>query len=316
MPDRFFIRQIVIIMLMLQTIFICSCSRTQKPDLRDYGVERAENVYFSPCCEPVPYPEENPEQGKADLPPAQTAPDTENHGSEKRSEKPETTKTDSFPKEESSLPPADPPIRKPRAGKTDALSKKRKSVIGEADTETEDISDRKTQTCDKSSAELPDSQFYRHYSRKLGIELDGTENRKLIMAVAEWMGTPYLWGGCSQKGVDCSCLIKNIYEKVYGIELRRTSMMMCNADIVPVDEKKLREGDIICFGTKEDNISHVGLYLKDSRFVHASLSGGVRISSLERNYFKKRMLMVGRAIRPLQISIAKLSIGELVVVNR
>jgi len=311
MPDRFFIRQIVIIMLMLQTIFICSCSRTQKPDLRDYGVERAENVHFSPFCEPVPYPGENPEEDKSVFASERTARNTGNHEAE-NPEKDKSVFTPEVTEKPSLIKTATKP-RKPPPAKPDDP---RENMHCEQNAVTKDVSDGKTETPDKPSADLSDKQFYRHYSRKLGIELDGTENRKLIMAVAEWMGTPYLWGGCSPKGVDCSCLIKNIYEKVYGIELRRTSMMMCNADIVPVDEEKLREGDIICFGTKEDNISHVGLYLRDNRFVHASLSGGVRISSLERNYFKKRLIMAGRAIRPLQISIAKLSIGELVVVNR
>ncbi|MGE0086530.1 MAG: C40 family peptidase [Desulfococcaceae bacterium] len=288
MQGRFFIRHILIIILMLQTVFVCSCSRNPKPVLRDYGTMIAENVSFSPFCDPVPYPGENQEDSKAGFSPYRT--------------------------EKSSPPEAASEYKNQHKAKPDEPEEEMEDMDCEADAGAEDISE--TESAEKKSVPQPDMQFYRQYSRKLGIELDGTENRKLIMAVAEWIGTPYLWGGCSKDGVDCSCLIKNIYEKVYGIELRRTSIMICSEDIVPVEEHKLREGDIICFSMKKNDISHVGLYLKDNKFVHASLSGGVRISSLQRKYFKKRMLMAGRAIRPLQISIAKLSIGELVVVNR
>lgn len=286
MPGRLFIWRILIIILMLQMLLIlCSCSRNRKGTLPDYGEMSSENILFSYCCEPVPYPEKNPENSKDSFPPARA--------------------------EES--PPAE---AAPEAGKQFPDSLKPDIFAENTEEMACDTDAGITEIAEKKSFHLPDMPFYKEYSRKLGIELDGTENRKLIMAVAEWMGTPYLWGGCSIKGVDCSCLVKNIYEDVYGIELRRTSMMMCNADFMPVEKERLREGDIICFGTKEDDISHVGLYLKDNKFVHASQSGGVRISSLERNYFKKRLIMAGRAIRPLEISLARLSISELVVVNR
>ncbi|MEZ4524929.1 MAG: C40 family peptidase [Desulfobacterales bacterium] len=281
MPDRFFITRILIIIVMPQILFvICSCSVNRKESFTDYGILRGEAQCSLPFYDPVFYMKKNQEESRKDAENSFSRPD------------------ESYPPD--SAPPHKPPPAKPHEAAEDAVC--------EAEAE-------KTELAGKKSVSLPDMDFCKEYSRKLGMELDGTENRKLIRAVAEWMGTPYLWGGCSQKGVDCSCLVKNIYEDVYGIELRRTSVEMCNADFMPVEKQRLREGDIICFGTKEDDISHVGLYLKNNKFVHASQSGGVRISSLERNYFKKRLIMAGRTIRPLQISLARLSISELVVVN-
>lgn len=320
MPDRFFIRPVLIIILMLQTVFVCSCSRNQKPSMRDYGTMYAENIPFSPFCEPVPYPGENPEFCESVFPSNRTeesspenAHETQNLSPAKADDPPEDTAEKSAGESKAAFVLKTAPEKRknqPHPVKPDDFSENAEDFKANAGTEN------KTEPADKKSGHLNEMDFYKQYSRKLGMELDGTENRKLIMAVAEWMGTPYLWGGCSKKGVDCSCLIRNIYEKVYGIALRRTSMSMCSQDIMPVAGDRLREGDIICFGAEENSISHVGLYLKDSKFVHASQSGGVRISSLERNYFKKRLIMAGRAIRPLQISIARLSIRELVVVNR
>ncbi|MEE4356246.1 MAG: C40 family peptidase [Desulfococcaceae bacterium] len=168
----------------------------------------------------------------------------------------------------------------------------------------------------EKSLHLADSGFYRRYSKKLGIPLEGTENKKLLKSVAKWMGTPYLWGGCSDRGIDCSCLIKNIYAEVYGMDLNRTSLQLCSEDFRPVDTKNLKEGDIICFDMEKNGISHVGMYLKNNKFVHASLSKGVRISNLQKNYYQKRLVMAGRAVSSGEMKMAKLSIGELLIVNR
>ncbi|GBC60152.1 glycoside hydrolase [Desulfonema ishimotonii] len=153
------------------------------------------------------------------------------------------------------------------------------------------------------------------YFRKMGIRLDGTENLRLLQAIAQWMGTPYQWGGCSPYGIDCSCLVKFIYETVYGISLHRTSVTMFENDLTPVPPEELREGDVLSFDTKGSGISHVGIYLKANRFVHASLSRGVMISSLDQSYFKKRFISGGRVVRHPAIRLASLSLGELVIVN-
>lgn len=136
--------------------------------------------------------------------------------------------------------------------------------------------------------------FYAAYSRRLGIPLTGTENKDLILAIDEWLGTQYRWGGCSKAGVDCSCLVKSIYENVYGIQLNRNSRDIFHKDLTPVDIKDLREGDILTFKIRGNRISHVGLYLKDQKFVHASLNDGVTIDDLTSPYYWKRFYSGGR----------------------
>lgn len=137
-------------------------------------------------------------------------------------------------------------------------------------------------------------QFYRKYSKWIGIPLNGTENKLLIKTIAEWMGVPYKWGGCDKDGVDCSCLVKTIFREVYGVELSRTSSRIYEEDLIHIEKDELREGDILCFNTIGNQISHVGIYLKDDLFVHASYSKGVYINSLDEMYFKKRFIAAGR----------------------
>lgn len=136
--------------------------------------------------------------------------------------------------------------------------------------------------------------FYVAYSERLGIPLTGAENKKLIRAIDNWLGTRYRWGGCSKEGIDCSCLIKTIYETVYGIQLNRSSRDMFYEDLTPISPDDLREGDILTFKIRGNRISHVGLYLKDEKFLHASRTHGVTIDDLASPYFKKRFFAAGR----------------------
>ncbi len=157
--------------------------------------------------------------------------------------------------------------------------------------------------------------FYSENSKRLGLLLDGSENKELLKAIEEWMGTPYQWGGCSEIGIDCSCLVKQIYEDVYGISLNRTSLFIYKYDLVPVAQDEMREGDIIFFQIKRKPVSHMGIYLKNDRFVHASQSQGVTISDLNRRYFRKHFVSAGRPARQGATASAQLDLNDLVVVN-
>ncbi len=146
-------------------------------------------------------------------------------------------------------------------------------------------------------------RFYEKFSRILGMRLDGTEDPELLTAVDEWLGTPYQLGGCSKNGIDCSCLVKTIYEDVYGIKLTRTSRDIF-AEITHVKKEDLREGDILCFANRK-RISHVGIYLKDGKFVHASRKDGVTISNLSSKYYQQRFVGAGRIPLPSTVSLSK-----------
>lgn len=152
---------------------------------------------------------------------------------------------------------------------------------------------------------------------RFGIPLDGTENGELLRAVAEWMGAPYEWGGCSVGGIDCSCLVQTIYAEVFGLDINRTVRTMLMERLEKVDVQGLREGDLLFFDMKDQGIiSHVGIYLKSGAFVHASSSKGVMINRLTQPFYRARLVKAARLDQPSpRLNLASVSLGGLVVVQ-
>lgn len=163
----------------------------------------------------------------------------------------------------------------------------------------------------------PRDVLFAQYANRFGIPLDGSENIELLRTVDEWMGAPYRWGGCSESGVDCSCLVKSIYAEVYGLDLNRTVRTLLKESLEPVEPCRLREGDLLFFDMKDRGISHVGIYLKNQAFVHAASSRGVMINRLTQPFYRSRLV---KAARPRELDttvrLARVSLEELVVVQR
>lgn len=133
-------------------------------------------------------------------------------------------------------------------------------------------------------------------SVRLGIDIEMKDNHALYVESASWLGVPYRGGGTTRQGVDCSGLTSAIYGKVYRKELERNSDDQRKKDCKKVKKGKLREGDLVFFhnGRKKKHATHVGIYLKDRKFIHASTSRGVIISTLDEDYWKRHWLSGGR----------------------
>lgn len=155
---------------------------------------------------------------------------------------------------------------------------------------------RNARTAEPSNRKA-DKELTELYSKKLGIPLDGSENEKLISEVSSWIGTPHKMGSCSKSSVDCSCFVKMVYQQVYGVTLERTSEAMLKNNCKSIARSSLREGDLVFFSTKGGKPSHVGIYLKNSYFVHTSTTRGVMISNLNEPYYQKNYLESGRVAR-------------------
>ncbi len=119
-------------------------------------------------------------------------------------------------------------------------------------------------------------------------EREPVKNTSLNAFIDKWMGVPYCYGGMTMKCTDCSGFVCNLYKEVYHIELPHTSEKQYEM-ASKVRTAKLKEGDLVFFdtGKSSSSISHVGVYLGNNKFVHASTSKGVRIDNLEDDYFKK-----------------------------
>ena len=102
----------------------------------------------------------------------------------------------------------------------------------------------------------------------------------------EWKGTPYRLGGVSKKGVDCSGFVYLAYLNIVGDKLPRT----VNAQRIlgkEVPRNQLKAGDLVFFKTGRTT-RHVGIYMSENRFLHASTKKGVKISNLNNVYWKSR----------------------------
>ena len=109
----------------------------------------------------------------------------------------------------------------------------------------------------------------------------------------EWLGTRYRFGGESKKGIDCSGFTGVIYENVYKRSLPRDSRSMYKMTN-PISKEEMKEGDLVFFRIRRGQVSHVGVYLGNNKFVHASTSSGVIVSDLREDYYRRYFYKAGR----------------------
>ncbi|MGN6177873.1 MAG: C40 family peptidase [Mucilaginibacter sp.] len=133
-----------------------------------------------------------------------------------------------------------------------------------------------------------------YLSQIMGVALSATSNMKLFHFVYDWIGTPYHFGGSSRKGIDCSAFTKELYSEVFNLDIRRNSRDIFSM-VSPVSKDELKEGDLVFFKIHSRRISHVGVYLGNGRFAHAS-SRGVAISSLSDAYYSRYFYKGGRLL--------------------
>lgn len=132
-------------------------------------------------------------------------------------------------------------------------------------------------------------------STKLGVNINRNDNLSLYFEASDWLGTPYRSGGQSRNGVDCSGFVNVMYRNVYNKKISRSSADMLKNDCYKIRKSKLKEGDLIFSKTGNSRkINHVGIYLKNGKFIHAATRGGVRVDNLNDAYYKKTYTAAGR----------------------
>lgn len=132
---------------------------------------------------------------------------------------------------------------------------------------------------------------------KLGVEIAENDNHALFLEAAQWVGTPYKYGGNAKDGIDCSGLTCRMYEKVYGIRLPRGSEQQYQAAThINTQMKSLKQGDLVFFRSPKsgNKCGHVGIYLKNKMFIHCSSSRGVIVERIDGLYWSGKWMGASR----------------------
>jgi murein DD-endopeptidase / murein LD-carboxypeptidase len=137
-----------------------------------------------------------------------------------------------------------------------------------------------------------------YYSQVFGVNIADIINTDLYSSIEKWLGTPYRYAGKTLDGIDCSSFVNKIYENVYCCLLTGNSADLAK-QVTQLPKDKLKEGDLVFFKINKKSISHVGVYLGDDKFAHASRSNGVIISDLNHPYYRKYFVKGGRVNFPV-----------------
>jgi len=138
------------------------------------------------------------------------------------------------------------------------------------------------------------------------IGTEATEREKVLRpsnvaaqideAAQDWYGVPYQWGGESKSGVDCSAFVQNIYREAFSYQLPRVTETQVRTG-TNVPRSQVRAGDLVFF-RPEGEWNHVGVYLGDDTFAHASSSGGVTKDPFDASYWSRYYWTARRPLKP------------------
>jgi len=121
--------------------------------------------------------------------------------------------------------------------------------------------------------------------------ISASQKELMLMEIIKYMNTPYKFGGNSLNGIDCSAFTQNVYRDSWSIEINRSARQQYLQGIPIEDRSELKFGDLVFFNTRRRvKPGHVGIYIGDNLFAHASSSSGVKISSLDHVYYNNRYM--------------------------
>ncbi|MBP3942580.1 C40 family peptidase [Sphingobacteriaceae bacterium WQ 2009] len=162
-----------------------------------------------------------------------------------------------------------------------------------------------TKSQPKNTAD-PDNLAKEYFSQIMGVAVNATTNTKLYQFVYDWIGTPYRLGGSSKNGIDCSKFAFELYDKVFNTTLGYNSRNQYS-QVTPITKDNLKAGDLVFFKIRSKSITHVGVYIGDNKFAHASSSKGVMVSNLNEPYWKRYYYNGGRMPNDPRVLTAELA---------
>lgn len=137
------------------------------------------------------------------------------------------------------------------------------------------------------------------YAILTGIAVEQLSNLKLLQTIDSWYGTRYCMGGTTERCIDCSAFALTLMKEVYDLSLPRIAQDQYYATS-RVSLYDLQQGDLVFFHTTGRYVSHVGVYIGNNKFVHASTSNGVMISDLNETYWAGKYVGAGSVHKTLE----------------
>ncbi|MBE7476983.1 MAG: C40 family peptidase [Ignavibacteriota bacterium] len=118
-----------------------------------------------------------------------------------------------------------------------------------------------------------------------------TIKEKMLMEIIKYLGTPYKYGGNTKEGMDCSAFTQIIFKNVFNLSLERSARLQYTQGSVIEKGDELKVGDLVFFNTrKRVKPGHVGIYIGDNLFAHASTKKGVTITALDYDYYSRTFM--------------------------
>ena len=134
------------------------------------------------------------------------------------------------------------------------------------------------------------TNFVSHFEKLKTFNVALTPREKVLFEVIKYLEAPYKYGGNTQKGMDCSAFTLQVYQNSLSVEIPRSAREQYSEG-EKISKEELKFGDLVFFNTTRRSFpGHVGIYLGENQFAHASRSLGVTVSSLEDTYYKKRFV--------------------------
>lgn len=129
------------------------------------------------------------------------------------------------------------------------------------------------------------------YSKHENLSAALTTREKILFEIITLLDTPYLYGGVSENGIDCSAFTQQVFSNSVGVDLPRTAREQFNIGESVGRKNDLKFGDLLFFNTTTRSYpGHVGIYIGEDLFAHASRSLGVTVSSLKSTYYDNRFI--------------------------
>lgn len=134
-------------------------------------------------------------------------------------------------------------------------------------------------------------EFVGKYEKTGSLSNAFTTREKMLFEIISFLDTPYKYGGVDRNGIDCSAFTQLVFHNSVGVELPRTTSEQFEVGQRISSKDNLQFGDLIFFNTtKRSYPGHVGVYIGENLFAHASRSLGVTVSSLQSSYYNNRFV--------------------------